>query len=255
MFLEINGIRTHYIRQGSGETVLILHGWGCNVKVYESMTQLMSKKYEVIALDLPGFGETDEPKAPFSVGDYADFVQKFIKAIGVQKTILLGHSLGGRIIIKIMSSGKVDFEVPKIILVDAAGIRPKRSFKQKCKTRIYKVSKWTYGLSLIKKIYPEGVEKLRKKNGSADYNAASPMMRQTLVKVVNEDLTECLSKIKPDTLLIWGENDTATPVSDGQLMEKLIPKAGLAVIKNAGHYSFLDQRITFEKILASYLKI
>ena len=81
------------------------------------------------------------------------------------------------------------------------------------------------------------------------------MMRQTLVKVVNEDLTPLLSEIKQNTLLIWGENDTATPLSDGQLMEKLIKNSGLVTLKNAGHYSFLEQQFIFNKVISSFMKL
>jgi hypothetical protein len=102
---------------------------------------------------------------------------------------------------------------------------------------------------------PELLEKLRVKFGSADYVAASPMMRQCLVKVVNEDLTHLLPGIKAPTLLVWGENDTATPLSDAKKMEAEIPDAGLAIIKNAGHFSFVEQPVIFGSIMASFFEL
>jgi pimeloyl-ACP methyl ester carboxylesterase len=102
-------------------------------------------------------------------------------------------------------------------------------------------------------MFPNVLEKWRKKNGSDDYNNATPVMRQTLVKTVNEDLTPLLPGINAPTLLIWGENDTATPLRDGRLMEKLIKGSGLVTLKNAGHYSFLEQEYTYLKVLASFL--
>jgi pimeloyl-ACP methyl ester carboxylesterase len=80
-------------------------------------------------------------------------------------------------------------------------------------------------------------------------------MRECLVKAINEDLTPCLPSISCPTLLIWGENDTATPLEHAKTMEKLIPDAGLVVLKKAGHYSFLDQSYTFGKVLDSFLEI
>mgnify|MGYP005765608411 FL=1 len=80
-------------------------------------------------------------------------------------------------------------------------------------------------------------------------------MRQCLVRVVNEDLTHLLPSIKVPTLLVWGENDTDTPLSDAHLMEKLIPGAGLVTLKNAGHYAFLEQQYTFNRVVCSFLKI
>ena len=107
----------------------------------------------------------------------------------------------------------------------------------------------------LKAMFPDAVENMRKKRGSADYNSATPIMRQTLVKVVNEDLTKLLPNIKASSLLIWGTNDTATPLSDGEKMEKLIPDAGLVKVQGAGHYSFLEAPELVSRVVKSFLKI
>ena len=99
------------------------------------------------------------------------------------------------------------------------------------------------------------LDNLRKRNGSADYNAASEVMKKTLVNVVNEDLTDLMPNVKCPALLIWGRLDTATPLSDGQTMERLMPEGALVVLENAGHFSFLDQSAQFLRILASFLNI
>ena len=109
-----------------------------------------------------------------------------------------------------------------------------------------------FTLKPVAKLFPTALEKLRVKFGSADYAAASPMMRQCLVKAVNEDLTHLLPGIKAPTLLVWGDRDTATPLRDGQQMEKAIPGAGLAVIPGTGHFSFVENPYLFGRIMASY---
>ena len=134
-------------------------------------------------------------------------------------------------------------------------MKPKKTLSQKLKLYSYKASKYILNIPAIKKIFPDALDNLRKSRGSADYNAASPVMRQTLVKVVNEDLTHVFPKINVPTLLVWGKNDTATPVSDAQLMEKNIPDAGLVVLERSGHYSFLEEAYTFNKVLASFMNI
>lgn len=259
MKMKIDGIEINYDLRGennNGDTlVVLLHGWGSNIKLFDNLMNVVSLKYTVVALDMPGFGLSDEPAEPWDVGRYTDFVIKFIENFEYKKVILLGHSFGGRVIIKMLTQREIDFEVPRIIMVDAAGIKPKKTFKQKLRQRIYKIGKWFYSLGLVKKILPDAITKWRKKFGSADYNDATEIMKATLVKTVNEDLTEYLPKITADALLIWGENDTATPLSDGQLMEKLIKNSGLVTLKNAGHYSFLEQQFTFNKVIKSYLKI
>lgn len=254
MVKNINGLNINYTCEGEGELVLLLHGWGANIKLFENTISLVKNKYKVVAMDMPGFGESDEPKTPWSVDDYVDFVLEFLKDFEFSKIILLGHSFGGRVIIKLCSRNN-PFTVEKVVLVDSAGVKPKKTFKQKVKQLLYKLTKWFFTLAIITKLFPDALENLRKKNGSADYNAASPIMRQTLVKVVNEDLCHLMPNVKCSTLLIWGKNDDATPLSDGKLMEKLMPESALVEFDNAGHYSFLEQQNLFLRVLASFLNI
>ena len=256
MITTIDGIKINYEIKGEGAPVLLLHGWGANITLFDGLMNLISKKYKAVALDMPGFGLSDEPKEPWCVDDYVDFVLKFIDFLDLGSELLLfGHSFGGRVIIKMMSRENLTFNVSKIILTGSAGIKPKKSAKQKAKIAVYKMTKSILNSAPVKKAFPDALENLRKKNGSADYNSATPTMRTTLVKVVNEDLTHLLANIKASTLLIWGKNDTATPVSDGELMEKTIKDAGLVKIDNAGHYSFLEQPYIFHKVISSFLNI
>lgn len=250
----IHEIDTHYLTAGQGQPVLLLHGWGSSVEPYRQTIDLLSQNYFVIALDLPGFGKTAEPKRPYSVDDYVDFVLEFLKLFSIDRLSLVGHSFGGRVIIK-MANRSLPFSLDKIVLIDSAGIKPQPSKKKSWKQRCYKIGKALAQCKPVARCFPGLLEKLRVKFGSADYVAASPLMRQTLVKVVNEDLTPLLPGIHAPTLLIWGENDTATPLSDGQKMEKAIASAGLAVIHNAGHFSFVEQPFVYRSIMASFFEI
>lgn len=214
------------------------------------MNQL-SKKYRVIAVDLPGMGASEEPKEPWDVDGFADFVLAFLEQFHLQRLSLVGHSYGGRIIIK-LANRQLPFAIDKLVLVDSAGIRPPASKKKSLRQRIFKLGKWFLSLKPVAKCFPTALEKLRVKFGSADYAAASPMMRQCLVKAVNEDLTHLLPGIKAPTLLVWGDRDTATPISDAKTMEQRIPNAGLAVIPGTGHFSFVENPVLFGRIMASY---
>jgi pimeloyl-ACP methyl ester carboxylesterase len=144
--------------------------------------------------------------------------------------------------------------VAKVILVDAAGIKPKRSLKYYAKVYSFKVGKKFWQLVLEKEKAQKRIDEMRAKRGSSDYAGASPMMRAILSKVVNEDLTDRLPLITAPSLLIWGENDTATPLADAKKMVKLIPDAGLVSFPGCGHYSFLDNPVQFRAVLSSFLK-
>jgi len=255
MFKTVNGIKINYEEKGEGELIVLLHGWGSNIKLWANLIQLLSRKYKVVAMDMPGFGESQEPPSAWDVGDYAQFVLDFLSDYDDKKVMLLGHSFGGRVTIKLNSRNDLPFEITKVILVDSAGILPPKTNKKSWRTRYYKMGKAVLSTKLAQLIAPDALENFRKKMGSADYAAASPLMRQVLVKTVNEDLEPLLPNIKCPTLLVWGVNDTATPLSDGEKMEKLIPDAGLVKLENAGHYSFLEQQFTFNRVMCSFLKI
>ena len=255
MNIKIDNLNINYICEGEGEDIVLLHGWGSNITLFKSMTEVLKTKYRVIAPDMPGFGMSDEPPVPWCVDDYVDFIIKFLGELGVKKAAFLGHSFGGRVIIKFFQRDNLPFEIGKIILSDSAGVKPKKTLKQKAKIATYKMGKKVLNLGVVKKLFPDALNKFQSKSGSADYKSASPLMRQTMVRVVNEDLTHIFPKVTPSTLLIWGENDTATPVSDAELMEKMMPDAGKVVLKGCGHYSFIDDMYTFNRVLASFMNI
>ena len=251
MECTVKGLRINYEMLGEGNTVLLLHGWASSLQPYRALMNQLSRKYRVIALDLPGMGASEEPKEPWDVDGFADFVLAFLEQFGVKKLSLVGHSYGGRIIIK-LANRQLPFAIDKIVLIDSAGIKPPASKKKSFRQRLFKVGKWFLSLKPVAKLFPTALEKLRVKFGSADYAAASPMMRQCLVKAVNEDLTHLLPGIQAPTLLVWGDRDTATPISDAKTMEQRIPNAGLAVIPGTGHFSFVENPVLFGRIMASY---
>lgn len=253
MNTEVDGYNICYKITGEGdETVVILQGWGTDLGVYDSVAGSINDKYRVIQFDLPGFGGSDEPKEAWNVDAFADFFCKFMQALNIKKATLIGHSYGGRIIIKLAARDNIPFEIKNIVLIDSAGIMPKRSFKQKFNIRKYKVLKKIVNVKLIYALFPELIDDWRSRQGSADYRNASPIMRQCMVMAVNEDLTELLPYIKQDTLLIWGDKDTATPISDGRLMEERIKNSGLCVLEGCGHFSFLEKPVQFKSIMRSY---
>jgi pimeloyl-ACP methyl ester carboxylesterase len=256
MNIEVDGYNISYKISGAGDdTVVMLQGWGTDLGVYDSVANSINDKYRFVQFDLPGFGASDEPREPWNVDAYADFFCKFMEALDIKKATLIGHSYGGRIIIKLAARDSIPFEIKNIVLIDSAGIMPKRSFKQRFNIRKYKIIKKIVNVKVIYALFPELIDDWRSRQGSADYRNASPKMRQCMVMAVNEDLTDLLPKIKQDTLLIWGDKDTATPLSDGKLMEEKIENSGLAILEGCGHFSFLDNPGVFRSIMRSYFNI
>lgn len=253
MFTEIKGLKTEYEIWGTGEIpVLLLHGWGASFDTYKGIANALGDRCRLYAVNFPGCGNSQTMPEPWDTDNYCDFVLEFMQAMGLENPIIMGHSHGGRVTMKLVADGKVN--PPKIVLLDAAGLIPKKSFKQKMRAKSFKIIKKVLTVPLWKKQAEGLLNKARAHYGSADYNAAPEVLRKTLVKLVNTDIRDILTNIKCPSLLIWGENDTATPLEDAKTIEKLIPDAGLCVIKGTGHFSFCEKPYEAHAILRSFIK-
>ncbi|MBQ6714197.1 MAG: alpha/beta hydrolase [Clostridia bacterium] len=251
MVVNIDGLNIEYTEKGNGIPVLLLHGWGSSFDVYKGVMSALEDRCRLVALNFPGCGNSDTMENPWKLEDYCDLVLKFIKAVGLDNPILIGHSHGGRVILKL--AGDKLLSPPKIVLLDSAGLIPKKSFKQKMRAKSFKAIKKVLTLPLIKNKSEGLLNKARAHYGSADYNSAPPVLRNTMVSLVNTDLRNIIHNITCPTLLIWGENDTATPLADAKILEKLISDAGLCVIKGTGHYSFCEKPYEAHAILRSFI--
>ena len=254
MHTVVCGLNVHYIEQGIGaQTVLLLHGWGVDGSIYHLITDHLSSYCRVIVPDLPGFGKSEEPPRPWTTAEYGDFVLAFCEQLGITEAVLMGHSNGGRIAIELMSRDVCPLTVHKAVLLDSAGIPAKHSLGYYVRVYTFKALKAFAALPGIRHLCPDLAERARKKFGSADYSKASPVMRQSMVMALGLDCRPLLPRVAASTLLIWGDHDTATPLSDGKQMETLIPDAGLVVL-NGGHYAFAEQFGQCRRVLDSFLK-
>lgn len=249
--LQHNGVKMFYTVEGEGTPVVLMHGWGCNHETVKSIADVCLRSHKVYNVDFPGFGKSTEPdmtKGAWGVEEYTQMIEQLVTDEKIEDPILIGHSFGGRVAIVYASRNNVN----KVVLVDAAGVKPRRKLKYYLKVYSFKFAKCCYKL-LYGKNAGKHIDKLRNKRGSSDYSNSTSVMKAVLSKVVNEDLCNLMPLIKAPTLLIWGKDDTATPLSDAKKMGKLIPDAGLVAFENCGHYSFLDNRIGFAAVLNNFI--
>lgn len=253
MNLNICGLDIEYTISGSGSIpVVLLHGWGSSFDAYKGIMAALDDRCRFYAVNFPGCGNSQVMNKSWDVDDYCNFVVEFLKANSLENPILIGHSHGGRVALKLAAEKRVN--PPKMVLLDSAGLIPKKSFAQKQRAKRFKAIKTILTLPILKN-YTQGLlDKARRHYGSADYNAAPQVLRETLVRLVNTDIRDILPSISCSTLLIWGENDTATPLSDAKIIESLIPDAGLCVIKGTGHFSFCEKPYEAHAILRSFIK-
>lgn len=246
-FINIDDLNVYYEKSGTkGRKVLLLHGWGQNTSMMAYIGEHLKKKFIVYNIDFPGFGQSDEPKQPWGVNEYKELIRNFCIKKKIDNPIIIGHSFGCRVALKYAH----DYDVYKMVLTGAAGIRPKRGVDYYIKVYSYKLMKKILSLKFLNKYK----DKLEKNAGSSDYQNTSGIMRASFVKIVNEDLRPILKDIDTPTLLVWGENDDAVPLSDGRIMEKEMKDTCLVIFENDDHYAYFHQADRFNRVLDAYLK-
>ncbi|MBO5223310.1 MAG: alpha/beta hydrolase [Clostridia bacterium] len=223
MFLYYNQTRIYYKRENQGgKTVLLMHGFGADSKAVDCLFYFLKNRgYDVISLDFPGFGESAEPYEAWSIYDYAECVKYIINTLSLNNVVGLGHSFGGRVGLILASEGYLS----ALILIDSAGLKPRRNPTYYIKVYAYKIRKFF---------------KLKTDNaGSADYKRLSVNMRASFVKIVNAHLDGILNKIRIPTMILWGKNDKDTPVYMAKKLRKTI-KNSILHIMDGGHFSYID---------------
>jgi pimeloyl-ACP methyl ester carboxylesterase len=249
----IDGLRIVFREEGPTHTppVVVLHGWGASIGAVASIQSFLSMSHRTVAIDLPGFGASDPPPVPWSSREYAELLRAFLAQHGIGRASFVGHSFGGKLSIVLAATWPEMVE--KLVLVDSAGIPPKRGASYYAQVYAYKAGRRLLATTRLNGTIAAPLQRrFDSRFGSDDYRQAGSM-RGTLVRVVNEDLRPLLPRIAAPTLLIWGERDDSTPLSDGRLMERLIPDAGLVVFPGAGHYAYADDFDRFSRVVGHFL--
>lgn len=246
----IDDLKVNYKIAGEGFPFLILHGWGGSSSSWNVVQDILSKKdYKVISIDLPGFGKTPSPQAPWGIKDYSNLVLNFIEKLNLGKIILLGHSFGGRISIKLASLYPEKFKF--LILCDSAGIKREYNFWQTIIFSFAQFGNFLFSKKLLRRFKDISRNFFYLIIRQRDYTKVKGAMKETFKKVVDEDLLSDISKITTKTLIIWGEKDKAVPLEDGYLINKTIKNSVLRVIPKVGHTPNLENP---EKLSETILK-
>ncbi len=245
----INGLAISYYlwnakRRQPLNTVVLLHGWRSEAAVwFNAARQLVEQGYQVLALDLPGFGESQNPPANFALNDYAAVLAKLLENLELPRVALVGHSFGARVALK--TAVQRPELVERLVLVASGGWRPKQRLGWQL---LAKIVKPVFSLPVLR----SARRKIYQLLGAEDY-LARPELRQVFLNILKEDTLELAASVSQPTLVIWGEKDSTVPVSFGQQLQQKIKDAQLEVLPTAGHFVFLDKPGEFLQSLITFL--
>ncbi len=249
MKIIVQNLATEYLDEGTGKVVLFLHGWQDNLHTFDSIISILSPTLRTIRLDLPGFGKSEVPKETWDLDNYVQFVDNFIQKLNIQVYALVGHSFGGRIAIK--GEATKILQTQKIILICSAGIAKNRTFHNSLLKSLAKIGGLiTYVPPLI--FWREVLRKRMYDFIGSDY-LNTGKLKKTFLKIISEDLSMTAKNVTIPTLLIWGADDTETPLADGKKLSELISGSELKALNKAGHFVHKEKSKEVARLIQEFL--
>ena len=236
---DIN-VNYEYIDNKSNTTLVFLHGWGQNIQMMLPIAKPFCKKHNVLLIDFPGHGKSEEPKYAWELDKFVDLVHELITSLKIKKPVLIGHSFGGKVSIIYASK----YEISKLVLLSSPytiGIK-----KQPLKVKVIKKVAKIPGLKTLANYF-------KKHMGSTDYKNATPIMRDILVKHVNTDTTENCKKITVPTIIIWGTNDVTVSIDNAYEIEKLIKDSAVIPYEGMDHFAYFYDKDRTVRIIESFI--
>jgi pimeloyl-ACP methyl ester carboxylesterase len=249
----INGLKVNYKIAGEGPAILVLHGWGGSSDSWIRFQEILANQgYKVICPDFPGFGKTLPPPNPWDIKDYTEFIFKFIQKFTSEKFFLLGHSFGGRIAIKFALL--YPEKLRSLILCSSAGIKPKPGLKTRIVFWLARIGNAIFTPKHLTRFKDSARNLFYLVLRNRDYVKANGIMKETIKKVLSEDLLPELSKIKIKTLIIWGKTDKMVPVKYANIFQEKIENSKLEILPKIGHSPHLEVPKKLSEIILNFLK-
>jgi len=246
----IKNLLSNYKVEGEGEPLLILHGWGASSDSWVEVQKKLSKAdFKVISVDFPGFGQSENPKTPWDVSEYADWLEKFLNKLDIKKFNVIAHSFGGRVVAKLKNKN----QIRKLILVAPAGIKVKPSWKTQILLTLSALGDMIFRIKPLSVL--RGAAKsfyyllLRRR----DYVKAEGVMRDSMKLVLKEDLTPYLSEIKSKTLIIWGDKDKVIPIKYANVFKENIVDSKLEILEDVAHSPHLEVPERLSRVVLNFL--
>ncbi|MDI6592077.1 MAG: alpha/beta hydrolase [Patescibacteria group bacterium] len=249
----INNLETNFKIAGEGFPLLILHGWGGSSDSWIKIQKILAKEgYKVICPDFPGFGKSKTPFEPWGIAEYVDWLADFINFQNLEKFFILGHSFGGRVAIRF--AVKYPEKLKSLILCNSAGIKHPLSIDRRIFWILAKIGNILFSLNPLTRFQIGARNILYTLARRKDYLKAKDVMKETIKKILADDLLSDLPKIKTPTLIIWGQKDRIVPLKDAYLMKEKIPDSELKILTKVGHSPHLEVPEKLTEIIIQFLR-
>ncbi len=252
--VTLQGLQVNYTIEGSGPNLLILHGWGRGSEPYAQIQKdIANKGFCVVVPDLPGFGKSAYPQTVWGVEEYVNFILRFADGLGLKSFFLMGHSFGGQVALK-FAVEHAD-SVKGLILCAAAVIRRKPDFKKRVIRFVSNVGSMVFSFwpfSMFSDIAGRAFYRLL---GSGDWRYSQGIMKYVRQKVVRHDLSALAPQVTVPTLIVWGDQDQATPVKDAYTLKDKISGSSLRVISGVGHRLYVEAPDVFVESIVQFLRV
>ncbi len=249
--LQIDGLDIRYRREGQGDPVLLLHGWGGSIESFNPVFEALAPSFDTVAIDFPGHGKSALPPKPWRVGDFLDLTLKAMDALRLERPHIVAHSFGGRVTIRLAAehAGRAG----TLLFTAGAGVASRKTLTRRLKRAAASAARAMESAPVVGSLASNLKARLRPHVASRDYLAAGAL-RETLALVVAEDQTPYLASIRSKCLLVWGDQDRETPLYMGETMKERIPGAELVVFSGAGHFPYLDQPHKFNMMALKFFR-
>lgn len=250
MNIVVDNLLTNYKLSGKGKLVVLLHGWGDSLEGLAGLQKRLAAHYQVLSVDLPGFGNTQAPPAVWGLDEYARFVAAVLEKLDLkQPYAVIGHSNGGALAIRATGNGVL--EPQKVVLLAASGIRTNNPGKR----FFLKILAKTGNIATLwmPERYRRGLRKSLYGTVGSDMLAV-PHLQETFKKTVRQDVQGDAAAIQAPTLLIYGADDEDVPPADGERYKQLISDSRLEIIGQAGHFIHHDQPEKVAGLIEDFLK-
>ena len=263
--IELDGLPTHYIEKGSGEPVILIHGFFFDSYMWNKNIDILAKRFKVYAIDLWGFGYSTREPLDYGYPLYTQQLLKFMDTLDISRASLIGQSMGGGTIINFTVSNQD--RVDKIVLVDPAGMPNPLPFIGKI-ANLPKLGELLYSLNnnFIRKMtlgstflhnkqiitdeYFENATRFHKIKGTTE--AMLNITRRQFFDTLVEEI-KTLSMMNVPTLIVWGREEKGIPLQTGQEMHKILKGSRFEIIDEAGHCAHDDQSDRFNQLALNFL--